>query len=364
MRIETQLAYTLGAMNQRDFGGSFWRAVLGIGVTPTLLLACSNSPTPVPSQTGVGSGGQAAAAAGGGGVGGSANVGPTGGNAGSTTGGQPAGGAADGGVGTNGGGGAGMGGTGGGGGSGGVSAGTGCQSATVCYDFDECKTPAGWTVPAFNTGEGNMGAGSLLVDNAKAHSGTCSLHMRDYSGDQPQHAFLAALPANFGPKLWGRAWVFNSATPTQHGALIKARYAIPNSTDQDWYEVGYEKHIYQGIWHNPLPPSGLPEWVLSSTLTIAVGSWTCVEWFFDSQNGDSPEAADPRIWADGQEAVLGSGYSYDLTNGKGTVRPVHPKGSDFVGIEVGLTMYHPIDEVTNIYLDDLALGKERIGCAP
>lgn len=248
------------------------------------------------------------------------------------------------------------------GGSGGT--GTGCKGATVCYDFEECTTPAGWTVPKFAGGEGNMGAGSLLVDSEKAHGGKCSLHMKDYSGDQPQHAFLADLPAKFGPSLWGRAWVFNTATPTQHGALIKTRYAIANSPDQDWYEVGYEKHIYQGIWHNPLPPSGLPEWVLSSTLTIAVGSWTCVEWFFDSQNGDNSEAADPRIWADGVEAILGNGYSYDLTNGKGTTRPPHPKGVDFVGIEVGLTMYHPIDQVTNIYLDDLAFGKSRIGCGP
>ena len=88
-------------------------------------------------------------------------------------------------------------------------------------------------------GEGNQGAGTLLVDNVMPHSGKCSLHMKDFSGNQPQHAFIAALPAKFGPILWGRAFVFNTATPSGHGALIKTRYAIPNSTDVDWYEVGY-----------------------------------------------------------------------------------------------------------------------------
>ena len=257
---------------------------------------------------------------------------------------------------------AGTGGSQAGGGAGGSQAGTGCKGATVCYDFEECATPAGWTVPKFPNGEGNIGAGTLLVDKDKAHGGVCALHMKDYSGAQPQHALLADLPANFGPILWGRAWVFNSATPTSHGALIKARYAVPNSTDVDWYEVGYDNHNYKGIWHNPLPPSGLPEWELPSPLKVVVGAWTCVEWLFDSQNGDQPQAADPRVWQDGVEAVWGTGNAYDLTNGKSAARPTSPKGSNFVGIEVGLTMYHQLDQVTNIYLDDLAFGKSRIGC--
>ena len=244
--------------------------------------------------------------------------------------------------------------------------GTGCKGATVCYDFEECATPKGWTVPNYPTdpGEGNQGAGSILVDNVMPHAGKCSLHMKDFSGSQPQHAFIAALPANFGPVMWGRAFVFNTATPNSHGALVKTRYAIPNSTDVDWYEVGYELHNYDGIWHSPLPPSGLPEWVLQSNTTIVINNWTCVEWLFDAQNGTQPQAADPRIWQDGVEVTFKPGFEYDLTNTKGLPRPMTPKASDFVGIEVGLTMYHDIDEKTNIYLDDLAFGNQRIGCNP
>ena len=247
---------------------------------------------------------------------------------------------------------------------GGAAGGTGCKGATVCYDFEECKTPVGWTVPKFPNGEGNIGAGSILVDNEKAHGGMCSLHMKDFSGDQPQHALLADLPANFGPVLWGRAWLFNTATPTQHGALIKLRYDIPNSTDVDWYEVGYEKQNYDGIWHSPLPPSGLPEWVLQSNTTIVVNNWTCVEWLFDTQNGTQAQAADPRIWQDGVEVTFKPGFEYDLDNPPADApRPVTPKGSNFIGMEVGLTMYHTIDTKTNVYLDDLALGKQRVGCS-
>jgi hypothetical protein len=346
-------------MNQRDFPGIFELILVAV---PALAAGCSNSPHG--SQAAGGVGGNVETAPGGASSG--AGAGATAGAGGSAT---AASGAGGGGQAGDGSGGVTAGGAGGGSGSsgadaGGAAGGVGCKGATVCYDFEECATPAGWTVPKFPDGEGNIGAGTLLVDKEKAHGGICALHMKDFSGNQPQHALLADLPPNFGPILWGRAWVFNTATPTSHGALIKTRYAVPKSTDVDWYEVGYESHNYKGIWHNPLPPSGLPEWELPSPLKVVVGAWTCVEWLFDSQNGDQPQAADPRIWQDGVEAAWGTGDQYDLTNGKTSPRPPTPKGSNFVGIEVGLTMYHQIDQVTNIYLDDLAFGKQRIGCNP
>ena len=353
-------------MTQDQFRGVFRLALVAV---PALAVGCSNAGSSPSSTAGAGAG-QTQAAAGAGASGAGVGAGGTIGSAAGAGGLAPySAGEAGVAAGAAGGAGGGAGGA-GGGGQGGAAAGAGgtsnanCKGATVCYDFEECTTPAGWTVPKFPDGEGNIGAGSLLVDKEKAHGGTCSLHMKDYSGNQPQHALLAALPANFGPILWGRAWVFNTATPTAHGALIKTRYAIPNSTDVDWYEVGYENHNYKGIWHNPLPPSGLPEWELPSPLTVAVGKWTCIEWLFDSQNGNQPQAADPRIWQDGVEAIFGTGDAYDLTTGKTPTRPTTPKGSNFVGIEVGLTMYHQLDQVTNIYLDDLAFGKERIGCNP
>jgi hypothetical protein len=347
-----------------------------------LLIACGCSKTSSSARsTGdastAGYGGGIAGASGGGAAGYGGNV--SGGGAGGTagTGGADAAGSGD--AGTSGGSGGASGDSGGGGAGGALDAsaatdsggatdanGTGCKGATVCYDFEECATPKGWTVPNYpaDPGEGNQGAGSLLVDNVMPHGGKCSLHMKDFSGNQPQHAFIAALPAKFGPVLWGRAFVFNTATPTGHGALIKTRYAIPNSTDVDWYEVGYELHNYDGIWHSPLPPSGLPEWVMQSNTMIVVNRWTCVEWLFDAENGTQPQAADPRIWQDGVEVTFKPGFEYDLSNTKGLPRPVTPKASDFVGIEVGLTMYHSIDQVTNIYLDDLAFGSQRVGCNP
>jgi hypothetical protein len=240
--------------------------------------------------------------------------------------------------------------------------GTGCKGATVCYDFEECKLPTGWTVP---NGEGNQGPGMTLVDNAMAHTGKCALHMKDFNGDSPQHAYLANLPTAFGPVMWGRAWVFNTSAPTNHGAVVKARYTIANKPDLDWYEFGYELKNYNGHWHSPLPPSGLPEWILRSSTPVATGRWQCVEWLWDAQNGDMPQAADPRIWVDGQELMFGPGLQYNGDGNNTTPnRPTTPKGISFVSIEVGLTMYHPVDEKMDVFLDELAFGKQRVGCNP
>jgi hypothetical protein len=241
------------------------------------------------------------------------------------------------------------------------SVGTGCHGALVCYDFEECALPQGWTVPTF--GEGSQGAGSTLVDDVRPHSGKCALHMKDFSGDSPQHAYLANLPAGFGPVMWGRAWIYTTSAPSMHGALVKARYALPGSNALDWYEIGYELKNYNGHWHNPLPPSGLPEWILRSTTQIGANQWQCVEWLWDADNGGMAQAADPRMWVDGQELVFGPGIQYDGTNQK-PQRPTTPRGTSFVSIEVGLTMYHAVDETMNVFFDELAFGKERVGCNP
>lgn len=108
----------------------------------------------------------------------------------------------------------------------------------------------------------------------------------------------------------------------------------------------------------------MPEWILRSTTPVAVGRWQCVEWLFDAGNAAGTEAADPRIWVDQQEVTFLPGVEYDLSNQTGLPRPKTPKGNNFVSIEVGLTMYHPLEEKLNVYLDDLAFGKERIGCGP
>jgi hypothetical protein len=250
----------------------------------------------------------------------------------------------------------------------GLPPGTGCTAAgTLCWDFEEGKLPTGWT-PYRN----EFTTGSLLVDNTRAHKGMYALHAKDFTGGKegtdggPKHTIRYNLPADFGPVLWGRAFIYlTPATPMSHAGFFNARYPRPNApaasatdvTKLDWYEVATSGGDYVSIWHPPEPP-GTPEDVQISATPGVVGAWACVEWLFDGQNGNAPEAADPRVFLNGVEIS----WPMMIIAPTGAARPVHEKAQTFTVLETGVYLYQGLTTVTNWWIDDLAVGKQRIGC--
>ena len=338
----------------------FARARLSSAVLVLCAAACgqsdpgSSNPGPIDGSSGAtgGAGAPAAGSAGAGaGAGGNANAGAAGlsaaGSAGAAAG---AGGASGGAAGAS------------GGGAGGT--GSGCSApGTICWDFEEGALPTGWTKyrDEFN--------GSLLVDDTKAHKGTHSLHAKDLMGGTegqqggPKKTIRFTLPANFGPVMWGRAWVFTTAAPQSHSGLFNARYPRPGTADTDigkldWYEIATYTAKYMGIWHVPEVPTGTPEWVKVSTTDVIVNAWTCWEWQFDGQNGTAAEAADPRIWINGSEQTWGMTFVYP----DGAAHPTQEKAANFTTLETGVYLYQGLPTATNTWIDELAVGKERIGC--
>jgi hypothetical protein len=242
----------------------------------------------------------------------------------------------------------------------------GCVApGTICWDFEEGKLPAGWT-PYRN----EFATGSLLVDGTKPHRGMYALHAKDFSGNKegqdggPKHTMRYTLPAGFGPVLWGRAFIYMSpATPMSHAGFFNARYPRPGAAATsaintlDWYEVATSGGKYVSIWHPPEPP-GTPEYVQISDTSGVTGAWACVEWLFDAQNGAAAEAAEPRVWVDGVELA----WPMTLVAPTGAARPLHEKAKDFTTLESGIYLYQGLTTVTNWWIDDLAVGKQRIGC--
>ena len=242
--------------------------------------------------------------------------------------------------------------------------GSGCKApGTICWDFEEGALPTGWT--AYR----NEFNGSLVVDDTKAHQGTHALHAKDLLGGQenvqggPKKTIRYTLPANFGPVMWGRAWVFTTAAPQSHSGLFNARYPRPGTTDTDigkldWYEIATYQAKFMGIWHVPEVPTGTPEWVKVSTMPVIVNDWTCWEWQFDAQNGTAAEAADPRIWINGVEQTWGQTFVYP----DGAARATQEKAGNFTTLETGVYLYQGLPSATNTWIDELGVGRERIGC--
>jgi hypothetical protein len=245
-----------------------------------------------------------------------------------------------------------------------MSTGTGCDGpGTLCWGFEEGRIPEGWT--AYR----NEFTGTLLVDNTRPHRGMYALHAKDFQGgteaDQggPKKTLRFNLPANFGPVLWGRAFIYTTpARPMSHAGFFNARYPRPGSTNTafealDWYEAATYMGTYMSIWHPPEPP-GYPEDVQVTTTPIVLDDWACLEWEFDGANGDAPEAAEPRMWLDGVELAWPDTFIYP----DGSARPKHEKATNFTVLEAGIYLYQGLTTVTNWWIDDLAVGSERIGC--
>jgi len=226
-------------------------------------------------------------------------------------------------------------------------------------------------MPAGFVSSRNEFAGELLVDSTRPRSGGYSLHAKDLRGGTPgtaggpKKSVRFSLPANFGPLFWGRMFVYSTpGRPDSHVGLFSARYPRPGSSSTqmnalDWYEVATYQQKYMAVWHPPEPP-GFPEWVLVSGTPSVLDGWACLEWQLDGQNGSAAEAAEPRVWLDGVELTWPEKFVF--SDPAGASKPVLEKATNFTLIETGVVMYQGLAETTSWWIDDLAIGPERIGC--
>jgi len=253
-----------------------------------------------------------------------------------------------------------------GGGGGEPPAATGCAvEGTLCWDFEGGAVPEGWT--PFR----DEFSGQLLVDDTRPHQGRYALHAKAMVGGTegsqggPKKTLRFNLPDNFGPVLWGRAYVYTTPDrPMSHAGLFNARYPRPGSAERafdtlDWYEVATYQRKYMSIWHPPEPP-GFPEWVQVSDTPLVLNEWTCLEWHFDGANGDQPEAAMPRVWLNGAELAWPEQFVF--SDPPVATPPKREKATNFTVLETGVFLYQGLSVPTDWWIDDLAVGKQRIGC--
>jgi hypothetical protein len=242
---------------------------------------------------------------------------------------------------------------------------------TLCWGFEEGSFPTGWA--RYRVGDGFPG--QLLVDSTMPHWGSYSLHAKDFSGGSPseqggpKYTITYPLPKGFGPVLWGRAFVYTSpAAPQSHAGIFNARYPPPGSNATamsvlDWYEVatdsptGMTPGDYMAIWHPPEPP-GQPEDVRISDSGAIANGWACLEWLFNGSSNDAGEAAEPQMWLDGAELSWPTTFIYPSN----APAPVREPVTSFIELETGIYMYQGLTTVTNWWIDDLAVGPQRIGC--
>ncbi len=230
----------------------------------------------------------------------------------------------------------------------------------LCDDFESgTLDPKVWKI--------NLGgpAPTVTVDGVHAHSGKYAVHAKVTPGQQSTAQITEAVtfPANddaFYTRIWAYfspavAWPANP--PDFHTGFIIAggnndlghvELAVganlsPSSAAGPMHYLGYS--IYRG------PP--YVEFGPRSPTDVVTLAWTCVELLESGQGGTT---AVRKIWVDGTE-LPEQDDSFGVSSSMGQKPP------QFDLVSIGIWEYHPTPSLSDMWIDDVRVSSQRIGCA-
>ncbi len=221
---------------------------------------------------------------------------------------------------------------------------------------EDFETTAAGAIPAGFTKTGEIG-----VEEGVAHSGKRALKVEPaVNGGR----FISLAPdkvAALGGEHWGRMY-FKMKTPTPmptgkliHATFVAGKAISPLAKDEIdvrlatllFYPTGEFKYFY-----NVQPPrGGRPEFgPKSATMQTFNDKWTLLEWHVDSATQTYA------FFVNGKE-VADIGQHKGAGNYEGIEIP-----DAFQTLSIGFTNYQPAtDEGFTVWIDDIAVGKERLG---
>jgi hypothetical protein len=255
----------------------------------------------------------------------------------------------------------------------GGSAGTGanpCAKALFCDDFE--KYAAG-SVPT-GTFKTQINSGAITIDESQHASGSKSVKLTTQAKDGTKTALLKLDSKDVFPvagnAFYGRMMFRLEAAPTAsvHWTLIQAGGLISGQNYHSLYRYGGQQPVTQNgsfvgsqlmaNYETPDSYSGTgPKsdcWFHANKRVVPVGKWSCVEWKFDGPNNQM------RLWLDGVALpdLDVNGIGQGCVNQPATYAWTAPV---FDHLDVGWEAYQN-DEARTLYIDDLVISKEPIGC--
>jgi hypothetical protein len=253
-----------------------------------------------------------------------------------------------------------------------------CAGALFCDDF-EAQTPQ--TVPS-GKWSANQVKGSVIVDTSKSFSGKQSIKVSTEATDGYKSAVIGLSdPQVFAMTdnvFYGRMMFYLESAPTtaMHWTFIDASGKVPAQGYTAIYRYGGQLPVtedgtptgkflgsqlmanYETPDHYSDPTKGPSTdcYKHADRKIVPVGKWTCAEWRFDGKSNDM------RFWLNGAELS-------DLevvSKGDGCVdQPADYTWTapTFDRIDVGWESYQ-LDQARSMWIDDVAISKQQIGCPP
>jgi hypothetical protein len=224
----------------------------------------------------------------------------------------------------------------------------------------------------------NPNNGTVAVDTGRAKSGKNAVKVSadavaGYRSVMISLSDQSVLPVA-GNVLYGRMMFYLESAPsgTVHWTFIDASGPVPGQNYHAIYRYGGQLPITQNgsfagsqlmanyetpdSYQSPPIGPGSDCWLHSNQKLVPVGAWSCAEWEFDGPNNTM------RFWLNGTEltdlAMTGTGQG--CVNQPATFPWDAPS---FERVDLGWESYQ-MDGARVIWIDDVALGTQRLGCVP
>ena len=247
-----------------------------------------------------------------------------------------------------------------------------CANSIFCDDFEAHATGA---PPGGMWGESQSG-GTVTVDAGRARSGKNAVKVSAAAATGYRSAMIslfdpALLPID-GNLLYGRMMFYLESAPTGtvHWTFIGGSGPVVGQGYHAVYRYGGQHPITEGgnfvgsqLMANYETPDSYQDppvgpstdcWLHADQKVVPVGDWACAEWLFDGPNNTM------RFWLDGQEipdlAMTGTGQGC-----VGQAADFIWQAPNFERIDLGFESYQP-DDARVMWIDDVALGTQRLGC--
>jgi hypothetical protein len=206
--------------------------------------------------------------------------------------------------------------------------------------------------------------GKPVVDELQKARGMKALHLTISGGGQSAIRESKTFPAT-NNSYYGRAFVYFGSLPTPSGLSYSHWTMIAATGTQVGGEIRVGGQMQGGVnlWGVGTDSSGSAngtgDWTNSDKdpngkpMAVPTGQWLCIEWL---HKGDTNET---RFWWDGVEHP--SLYTKPSTphGGNSGVQYILPQ---FKQVWLGWQEYQATSEKFELWLDEIAIDKDRIGC--
>jgi hypothetical protein len=236
---------------------------------------------------------------------------------------------------------------------------------------DDFESHAAGVVPGVPWREATFNSGAVItVDAAQAHSGRQAMHIFTPRGANYRRGYVAIhlqtpVPDAM-PGMFGRAMVFLEEAPTAvpgappvHWTLLQGEGRSADDRYNSIYRLGVEgKGGTQLMANFETTPPVTTDCKQVSQRTLPVKRWTCVEWHMEVASNEM------EFWIDGRKIVHVTGKPKAANACRGN--DLHgewlapPKFDSFY---LGFERYADSANDQNLWIDDVALSKARVGCS-